>query len=753
MRKIPKLVSWLYGDRVPMALSIVVTAFATLSLIPGAATGLNELNQRVEALAFDARLRWTLPEHEIDPMVVIVDIDEKSLSAEGQWPWPRARIAELVRTIEAAGAHSIIFDVTFPEPERNPVDLVIAGAGERLDPAVLEVMDGEREALDGDLALATALSEAAIPTILGFTFTFADGASKGELPESPVVYEGDPELTTLRRMRAHIGNIPLLQQAATGSGFFTVVPDPDGVVRRVPTVVQYRGRLYPSLELEAMRHTLGAESFHVLSTLVGDRWEIERVVIGDPADDFSLAIPTDASGQLIVPYRGPSPQFRYVSATDVLNGRIEPADALQNSIVLVGPSAEGMKDLRSTPVQPAFAGVEIHANAIFALFTNANFPAPPVMALGVDIAILVAGALIAIVLFSRLTPAWMILVAFTLVGAVAASNFWLWSEKKLVLSLAAPVLTMITITFIQVNFRFLSEARSRRNLRDSFGQYVPATLVEQMYQDPDKDFGFEGESREMSVLFSDIRGFTDLSEKLDPQTLKQFLNAWFTPVTELIFRHQGTIDKYVGDMVMAFWGAPMRDTDHRQHAVETALDIVAMLPRMQQEFAARGWPPIDVGVGINSGQMNVGDMGSTFRRAYTVLGDSVNLGSRLEGLTKYYGVKLIVSEATAELTSGIVYRQLDRVQVKGKAEPINIHEAVCRDGEASDALREELRAHHVALQKYFAAEWDAAAREFGALSATHPERRCYALYLERIAELRATICSGAWDGVYKHTSK
>jgi adenylate cyclase len=748
-----KLVAWFYGDRVPIALSIVATTLAVLSLLPDRLPFLYEFQQRIEALAFDARLRWTLREQEPDPMVVIVAIDEQSLAAEGQWPWPRARIADLVRAVEAAGAQSIVFDVTFPEPERNPVDLLIGQAGKRLDPAARAAVAAEREALDGDLALASALSEAAIPTILGFTFTFAQDEGKGALPVSPVRYDGDLGRTGFLRMKAHIGNLPLLQEAATGSGFFTVLPDFDGVVRRVPTVLRYGDALYPSLELEAMRHALGVDTIHVIARAVGERYDIEKVLVGAPGDPFHLEIPTDSTGRLIVPYRGRSPQFRYLSATDVLNGRLDPPEAMQNSVVLIGPTAEAMKDLRSTPVQPAFPGVEIHANAIFALFTNAGFPVPPVGALGADIAVVVAGALLATVLFPRLMPLPMILVSFLLVGAVAAANFWLWTEKRLVLSLAVPVITLVTITFIHVNFRFLREARSRRTLRDSFGQYVPAELVEQMYEDPAKEFGFEGESREMSVLFSDIRGFTTLSEALEPQTLKRYLNAWFTPVTETIFHHHGTIDKYVGDMVMAFWGAPLRDLEHRRHALDAAFAILALLPRIQEDFSARGWPRIDVGIGINSGRMNVGDMGSTFRRSYTVIGDSVNLGSRLESLTKYYGVKLIVGEVTAYGVRGFLFRQLDRVRVKGKVEPIDIFEAVCREGEADEALQQELAAHHEAFEHYLEGTWELAHAGFAALAAAHPGRGCYPIYLERIAELRETIPAGTWDGIYDHATK
>jgi adenylate cyclase len=254
------------------------------------------------------------------------------------------------------------------------------------------------------------------------------------------------------------------------------------------------------------------------------------------------------------------------------------------------------------------------------------------------------------------------------------------------------------------------------------------------------------------VLFSDIRGFTTLSEKLDPQGLKQFLNAYFTPITEIIFRKQGTIDKYVGDMVMAFWGAPLRDHAHAQNAVETALAMLDAMPKMREDFGARGWPEVDIGIGINTGPMNVGDMGSSFRRAYTVIGDAVNLGSRLESLTKYYGVRLLVSDSTRAAVTGVTFRRLDRVQVKGKSEPIEIHEAVCLSSQLEATLAAELEAHEAALDAYFAGDWDAAAHRFSALASAFPERLVYGVFMERVAELRQTQAPG-WDGVYAHTAK
>ncbi len=737
-----KVSSLLRGDRLPLAISTSIVALVVL-VMTARLPLLFDVQQRLEWLAYDLRMRLTLPdEKDFDPQVVIVDVDEKSLAAEGHWPWPRRRIADLVEAISGAGAAVVAFDSTYPEAERNPADEVLESGSELALETRREIEAG-REAMDGDRHLASVL--ATNPVVLGFTFTNAPVPDKGGLPASTVHYAGDLDRVTFLRMKTHVGNLPVLQEAATAGGFFTVMPDADGVIRRVPTVMRHGDKLYASLALETMRLVLGAESVEVITKPVGDGEQIESISLGGMLD-----LPTDGYGQLIVPFSGRSPRFLYLSATDVLNGRFDET-AMQGSVVLVGATAEGMKDLRATPVQAVYPGVEVHATAISALF-DSGFPVRPAWALGADVALLVLGSLVAIVLFTRLGPLPSIVAALLLVGGLVSLNVWLWTAKQLVLSLAAPVLCLLAITFVHLSFRFLAEARSRRGLKEAFGQYVPASLVEEMFHDPEKDFGFEGESREMSVLFSDIRGFTTLSEQLDPQALKQFLNAYFTPITEMIFRNQGTIDKYVGDMVMAFWGAPLRDNAHAQHAVETALEMLAALPDLRAGFRARGWPDMDIGIGINTGFMNVGDMGSSFRRAYTVIGDAVNLGSRLESLTKYYGVRLLVSDATRTAVKGVVFRRLDRVRVKGKTEPIEIHEAVCLEKDLVPSLTEELGEHEAALSAYFAGDWDLAGERFARLAAAHPERAVYALFVDRIADLRPSEGPG-WDGVYSHASK
>jgi adenylate cyclase len=322
------------------------------------------------------------------------------------------------------------------------------------------------------------------------------------------------------------------------------------------------------------------------------------------------------------------------------------------------------------------------------------------------------------------------------------------------LPLATPMLVQLPFAlFVGLLAQYLTEARSRKQLKAVFGQYVPPEIVDEMSRNPGENFSVEGESRELSVLFCDIRSFTTISESLAADELKQLLNYFFTPMTRIIFEQRGTIDKYVGDMIMAFWGAPVNDPGHSQHAVEAALAMLDMVVEMRPEINERNWPPIEVGIGINTGMMNVGDMGSEYRRAYTVIGDAVNLGSRLEGLTKYYGVRLIVSETTAAGLEGIELRCLDRVKVKGKNEPVTIFEPVGKSVAVSGERVSEIRDSNRALDYYFAGDWGKARPAFQALLDSMPESRLYALYLKRIDELQSQGITEGWNGVFEHTSK
>jgi len=458
---------------------------------------------------------------------------------------------------------------------------------------------------------------------------------------------------------------------------------------------------------------------------------------------------TDAAGRVIVPYKGPKRTFPYLSATDVLNGHTG-TGVLEGAIVLIGTSALGLSDLRATPVGTQYPGVEVHANVIEALL-NDDFPYRPEWEAGALLAQLLLFGMLLSFWLPRLGPLGSMLLSGLTLLLVISGNFYLWSYQNLDLPLAAVLLLVGGLTIVNLGYGFVSENLSRRLLKGMFDQYVPPAHIERMMNDPSA-YQFAGESKELTVLFSDIRSFTNISENLSAADLKALLNSYFTPITKVIFDNEGTIDKYVGDMVMAFWGAPLDDECHACHAVQAALSMQRVTASLREEFIARGWPAIEIGIGINTGPMNVGDMGSSYRRAYTVLGDAVNLGSRLESITKFYGVKILVGENTHTQAPEFVYRYVDRIQVKGKNEPIRVYEPLGLAGEVDEATLQELALQQQGTEHYFARRWDEAVLIFTQLWQQQP-RRLYQVYIERIGSLRQQTLAEDWDGVFRHTEK
>ncbi len=366
-------------------------------------------------------------------------------------------------------------------------------------------------------------------------------------------------------------------------------------------------------------------------------------------------------------------------------------------------------------------------------------------------AIFVIGLFLALV-YPLLGPALLMLSSLAFTLGIVALNFKLWVDYKLDVPVVVLVFLILLITAINLTYGFLKEGINRRMIKSMFDQYVPPEHINAMLDDPD-NYNFEGENKELSVLFSDIRGFTSISEKLSAADLKTLLNEFFTPITGIIFDNKGTIDKYVGDMVMAFWGAPLGDPDHRRHAVISALQMLEKKEALKAEFRKKGLPEVNIGVGINSGFMNVGDMGSTYRRSYTVLGDAVNLGSRLESITKFYGVKLLIGEETYDHIEGFLCRLVDKVQVKGKEEPIRIYEPLCLTSDASDELIDQVEEYHVAHDYYLQQNWQKAESCFRKLHENDPDKLLYSVYLERIENLQTQELSSDWDGTFKHTAK
>ncbi len=682
-----------------------------------------EILDRIENYLYDARIRITMP-GTVDERIVIIDIDERSQLRLGQWPWPRATLAELVDTLFDDYHVSVLgLDVLFAEEGRD----------------------------DGNDVFAESLI--ARDVVTGFVFKDFVGDNEprtiGALP-APIIRRADIEQVTVPFVSAagYTGNLAALQENAIDGGFFDApLIDSDGVFRRAPLVQAYNGDLYPSLALATARVALGTPGVGLDFAANPDGLmrgvDLESFVLGD------RHIPVNEQVAIFIPYRGPQESFPYIPAVDVLDGSAPP-DMLEGRIALLGASAAGLLDLRSTPVGQRYIGVEAHANLIAGLMDGV-IRRQPAYSAGLEVVLLLLVAVAMALLLPRLGP----LSALSLIAGIfvasMAFNFWMWSSLMLVVPLASILSYTIVAALLHLTYGFFIEQRNKRHLSQIFGQYIPPSLVEEI-DTSGAEVSLEGETREMSVLFSDVRSFTTISEGLDARELTHLMNEFLTPVTRAIQEHRGTIDKYMGDCVMAFWGAPLDDEEHARHALLSAFDMLSAVTSLDDEFERKGWPKIRVGVGISSGDMNVGNMGSEFRVAYTVMGDTVNLGSRLEGLTKQYGVDIIVSTRTEELVPEFAFRELDLVRVKGKNEPVAIYEPLGLATELDANTARDLEDYVSALQAYRHGHFDLAEENFSELKERRPEP-LYTVYLDRIGAFRREPPADDWDGVFDHLSK
>ena len=710
--------------------------------------------EQLENIFYDARIKLTMPGG-VDKRIVIVDIDEKSLAEIGRWPWGRDRVAKMVDELfEYYQIRLLGFDVVFSEPDDSSgLNILDKLARDELEGfyEFQERIDELRDQLDYDLIFRNSLANRQV--VLGYYFQLLaseDVARKNGLLPIPVLNKkvfSAKNKVLARIAPGYSANLPKLQAVALGGGHFNPWIDIDGVVRRVPMLVEYEEQYYESLAMAMARRILDVDSIEpVFGEAFGETGypALEWIRLGNHK------IPVDKNIQALVPYRGRQGSFQYVSASDVIQGRVD-KEILKDAIVLVGTTAPGLFDLRAVPVEKQYAGVEIHANLLAGILDGSIMKKPAYTQGAEFILLLLIGLSLALFL-PMLSAVWAGVCTFALIFVVTLFNYSLWRFVDLVMPLSSSILMILIIFLTNMSYGFFVERRGKRQIANMFGQYVPPELVDEMSEDPDL-VSFEAVNRELTVLFSDIRSFTTISEHLSPGDLSQLMNEYLTAMTKIIHENHGTIDKYMGDAVMAFWGAPIHDKDHARHAMETGISMLERLNAIQDDFKARGWPEIRIGVGLNSGMMSVGDMGSQFRRAYTVIGDSVNLGSRLEGLTKNYGVEIIVGEATRVLLKDYTYRELDVVRVKGKDEPVAIYEPLAPTEEVSREELKELGLHRQAMKLYRAQDWDMAEIQFLNLQKLSPDRSLYQLYIERIAQHRQTPPGENWDGVFTHTSK
>jgi adenylate cyclase len=701
---------------------------------------------RFEGIIYDLRLRATLVDRTItDQTIIIIDIDEKSLAAEGRWPWSRQKVATMVNNLADAGVAVVAFDILFSEPERNPADSVtqhLEANNIVAPPFLLEA----RAALDADAIFAASLNSTDV--VLGILFQGDASITQGELPFSVVKSEGISDLSKMTRIsfNHYESNIKVLQTQTPGSGFINASYDDDGIIRRAALVAEYKGQFYPSLALEAAR----------LLTLT-DSIEMEIAHVGSGIQQISGVkwgkelIETDSFGRVLIPYRGDRNSFPYISASDVVNGKFAP-EMFEGAVVFVGTSAVGLGDLRTTPVGLTYPGVEIHANVLEGLLAPEILPYQPdwwEAAVGVTLIVL---GVFCVFLFPTIGPLSLSTTVIVLLVLTSWFNYWLWLSQGISLMLTTSLLLIFLVGMYNLSLGFFKANSQKKMIKSIFDQYVPPAHIDKMLADPNS-VNLDGERKVMTVLFSDIRSFTSISESLSASELKNLLNKYFNPITKSIFDHKGTIDKYVGDMVMAFWGAPLDDPQHAENALNAALDMQVITERLRGEFKNVGLPEIHVGIGLNTGSMSVGDMGSEYRRSYTVLGDAVNLGARLESLTKFYGVECLVSENTKVHCPSHVFRFIDRVKVKGKSEAITIYEPLNKQQLASAILQSESHLYEQAYQYYLGQDWPAAEQAFTKLISEFTERKIYQIYLTRLSTLKEQPSTGKWDGVFTHTDK
>lgn len=686
----------------------------------------------------------------VDDRVVVVDIDEKSLLEIGRWPWPREQTAAMTRQLlEEYGVAAVGYDIVFAEPDESSglqVMQKLARGPLAEEEGFKRILQQIGPALDYDGKLAEALTSG--PTVLGYYFyTEAEGqlGEVGALPKPLFPCSTLHELGVRPSKGAGYGaNLPRLQASTEYGGFFNMQPDFDGVARRMPVIVDYQGQCYGSLAFNLLRAGMGADSFTLHPPGVFGPGRISPASI-----EFNgLSIPLDEQGMALVPYRQPA-AFPYISAADVIKGRV-PASHLEGRLVLIGSSAPGIMDLRVTPTAKIFPGVEIHANMVSGILDHTTKWEPPGIETWHYWATAIIGFALAMIL-PLVTPVIAAVISVSLIVLHVGMDAWLWYSQHMSLSSVLPIITVSGLFVLNMSYGFFVEARSKLQITRLFGQYVPPELVEEMARDPAR-YSLRGESREMTVMFSDIRDFTSISEGLDATALADMLNAYLSAMTQVIQEHKGTVDKYIGDAIMAFWGAPMSDDFHARDGVLTALAMQKVLHELNPQLEANGWPAVKIGVGVNTGRMSVGNMGSSFRMAYTVMADAVNLASRLEGLTKQYGVGVLCGEATQAACPEILFRPVDRVRVKGKQVPVAIYEPLGPLSEVDADVHAAARSFETALDAYQAKRWDEAEATLKLLQGKAP-CKLYEIYLERIAHFRNNPPPEDWDGVFTFTTK
>ena len=701
--------------------------------------------QFIEQKFYDTKVQISAP-NKTDDRVVILDIDEKSLGEFGRWPWSRAFIAKINQKLfHEQGIAVLGYDIVWAEPDSLNFSAVSKLYGDlTAEGQSLKNMTDIMKKRDPDQQFADSIKGQ--PVVLSLYFNSEKDAVKANVLPPPAVKSNQipAHAHQISHWEAYTGNLEKITASASMAGHFNPIIDSDGTVRKIPLLIEYEGNFYQSLSLAMVRMAIGGPSVKPIIQKASEDYEkLEGIEIGP------IHIPLQEDASAFIPFRGHAHTYRYISVSDLINNRLPPK-SLENKLVLMGSSAPGLRDQRATPMSNVYPGIEVHANMISGMFNGDIKEAPPytralsfiqvvILGLGLTFLLPVLGAL------------WSFIVTFVSIVAVIVLNFLFWQEG-LVVPIAAIFLSLFFIFLGNIGIGYFVEGRLQKQMANLFGQYVPPQLVDKMAENPEK-YGMQGQESDMTVLFSDIRGFTSISEKLTPIELTAYINEYFNTMTEIIMQQSGTLDKYIGDAIMAFWGAPIESKHHAYDAVKTTFKLRDAAYALAQSFEKRGLPKFNIGIGLNSGKMRVGDMGSRLRRSYTVMGDPVNLGSRLEGLTKAYGVDILVSEFVVERAPEFLYREIDRVRVKGKSIFVAIYEPICELKTATKEDILETKAWSLALQHYFKQDWKLFDTQLKTLRKQHPSRTLYEVYANRLASFKKTPPPKNWDGVHNFENK
>lgn len=712
---------------------------------------------QLDAIIYDARMRLTMPK-KLDERIVILDIDEKSLGKLGRWPWNRDKLAKLMNKLmgdgkDDYGVAMIGFDVVFAEPDTSSGIATLESLAKTELQGVPEFqakLQQLRPSLDFDDQFAKSM--AGKPVVLGYYLSSEDNAEKSGALPPPVLPKDHFKNRSIDwfRWNGHGGNLPQFQKVALSAGLFNPIVDLDGVVRRVPMISEYNGVYYEALSLAMFRAMLGSVNLEpgypperlLSKSYSGMEWL--ELKVGTRA----FRIPVDKTASALVPYRGgggpTANSFRYISLGDVWEGKV-PKEALRGKVAIWGTTAPGLLDLRSTPVGEAYPGVEIHANLLSGMMSQ-SFKEKPAYVIGAEVVLLLVGGVALTLLMPFLSPLRATFVALIAMSLIVLLNYMVYTQADIVIPLAASLMMTATLFTLNMAYGYFIESRSKRQFTELFGQYVPPELVDEMAKDPEK-YSMQPSEAELTILFSDVRGFTTISESLSAADLALYINDFLTTMSAIISKHRGTLDKYIGDCIMAFWGAPVPDPEHARQAIVSALEMQKACVELREKFIAKGWPNLKIGIGLNSGKVRVGDMGSKVRKAYTAMGDAVNLASRLEGRTKEYGVGIMVGENTERAVKDVLYRELDRIRVKGKNEPVAVYEPLCLETEADKTLKDEIKLWRDTLKAYRQQQWDQVEMGLLNLQRMNPDCYLYELYSKRVIHNRNNPPGPNWDGV------